>query len=200
MQFRAETFGPASHFVGPCAGARPFQQPWRPTDDRPVVLISLGTVYNDLPDFYRTCVAAFTGTPWHAVLTVGSRVDPAELGPVPADVTVAAEVPQIDVLTHASAFVTHAGMGGVLEALRAGVPMLTVPQTPEQEANALRVGDLGAAVALDPVSLSADGLRSAVDRLVADAGVRASVARLRTEILSCGGTPLAADLIESALP
>ncbi|MEV4414696.1 macrolide family glycosyltransferase [Catellatospora sp. NPDC049609] len=200
MQHRAETFGPAHHFTGPCTGPRPFQERWAPAyPDRPVVLISLGTVYNRLPGFYRLCVEAFTGTAWQAVLAVGERTDPAELGPVPGNVTVAASVPQLDVLAYASAFVTHAGMGGIQEAIGAGVPMLTLPQTPEQEVNAERLAELGAARPLDPGSLTPEGLRSAVDRLVADQGVRDALARLRAELLTCGGTALAADLIESAL-
>ncbi|MFC7757855.1 macrolide family glycosyltransferase [Catellatospora bangladeshensis] len=200
MQYRAETFGPDRHFTGPCTGPRPFQERWSPAEpNRPVVLVSLGTVYNRLPGFYRTCVEAFTGSGWQLVLAVGERTDPAELGPVPGDVTVAASVPQLDVLAHAAVFVTHAGMGGIQEAIRAGVPMLTLAQTPEQEVNAQRAAELGAAVPLDPASLTAAGLRSAVERLAADRGVREAVAGLQAEILTCGGAPLAADVVESAL-
>ncbi|GAB4053731.1 macrolide family glycosyltransferase [Catellatospora paridis] len=201
MQFRADTFGERCHFVGPCTGPRPFQQRWAPADpNRPVVLISLGTVYNRLPGFYRTCVEAFAGTRWQAVLAVGERTDPAELGPVPGNVTVAATVPQLDVLAHAAAFVTHAGMGGILEAIRAGVPMLTVPQTPEQEVNALRVAELGVGRPLDSTAPTADALRAAVENLTTDHGVSEALTRLQAEIRTYGGAPLAADLIESTLP
>lgn len=201
LQPRAETFGPRHHFTGPCTGPRPFQPAWSPPDpDRPTLLVSLGTVYNRLPGFYRTCADAFAGADWQVVMAVGERTDPAELGALPDNVTVAASVPQVDVLAHASAFVTHAGMGGILEALRAGVPMLTVPQTPEQEVNAERVADLGAGATLDTASLTAATLRSAVDRLVTDDGVRQNLAHLRADIRTCGGAPLAADIIESTLP
>ncbi|GAA2381819.1 UDP glycosyltransferase [Catellatospora methionotrophica] len=200
MQFRAETFSGRHHFTGPCTGPRPFQARWTPPDPgRPVVLVSLGTVYNRLPGFYRTCVEAFTGSPWQAVLAVGERTDPAELGPLPANVTVAATVPQLDVLAHAAAFVTHAGMGGILEAIHAGVPMLTVPQTPEQEVNAQRVAELGAGHPLAPTATAA-ALRTAVENLTTDQGVRQALTRLQTELRAYPGTPLAAALIESALP
>lgn len=201
MQFQADTFGERCHFVGPCTGPRPFQPRWAPAaPDRPVVLISLGTVYNRLPGFYRTCVEAFAGTRWQVVLAVGERTDPAELGPVPGNVTVAATVPQLDVLAHAAAFVTHAGMGGILEAIRAGVPMLTLPQTPEQEVNALRVAELGVGRPLDAAGPTAAALRAAVESLTTDQGVREALTRLQAEIRTYGGAPLAADLIESALP
>ncbi|WP_155374845.1 macrolide family glycosyltransferase [Catellatospora vulcania] len=201
MQFRAETFSERHHFTGPCTGPRPFQSRWTPPDpERPVVLVSLGTVYNRVPGFYRTCVEAFRDSSWQVVLAVGERTDPAELGPVPDNVTVAASVPQLDVLAYAAAFVTHAGMGGILEAIRAGVPMLTVPQTPEQEVNALRVAELGAGVPLRTASPTAGMLRAALEDLATDQGVREALTRLQAEIRTCGGAPLAADLIESALP
>lgn len=201
MQFRAETFDERHHFTGPCTGPRPFQARWTPPDPgRPVLLISLGTVYNRLPGFYRSCVEAFGDSPWQVVLAVGERTDPAELGPVPGNVTVAASVPQLDVLAHAAAFVTHAGMGGILEAIRAGVPMLTVPQTPEQEVNALRVAELGVGRPLDPPTPTPGALRSAVEDLTTDRGVRDALTRRQAELRTYGGAPLAADLIESALP
>ncbi|MFD0593952.1 nucleotide disphospho-sugar-binding domain-containing protein [Catellatospora coxensis] len=163
------------------------------------MLISLGTVYNRLPGFYRTCVEALGDSPWQVVLAVGERTDPAELGPAPGNVTVAASVPQLDVLAHAAVFVTHAGMGGILEAIRAGVPMLTVPQTPEQEVNALRVAELGVGRPLDPAA-STPALRAAVEDLTSDQGVRDALTRLQTDLRTYGGAPLAADVIESSLP
>ncbi|GHJ45337.1 UDP glycosyltransferase [Catellatospora sp. TT07R-123] len=201
MQFRHLNFDGRYRFVGPCVGERPFQQPWQPPEpDRPVALVSLGTVYNRLPGFYRTCVDAFAGTDWQVVLSLGSRTDPAEVGPVPPNVHVAESVPQLQVLRHARVFVTHAGMGGSLEALRAGVPMLTLPQTPEQQVNALRLAELGAARPLDPALLTPAYLRGAADAVAGDAAMRHKLHRLSHEVRACGGATLAADLIEAELP
>ncbi|MDI1463963.1 glycosyltransferase [Catellatospora sp. KI3] len=201
MQFRHLTFDERYRFVGPCVGVRPFQQPWLPPEpDRPVALVSLGTVYNRLPGFYRTCAEAFAGTDWQVVLSLGERTDPAEIGPVPDNVHVAASVPQLAVLRHARVFVTHAGMGGCLEALRAGVPMLTVPQTPEQQVNAARLAELGAARPLIPDRLTPAYLRDALDAVAGDEAMRRRLRQLSHEVRACGGAPLAADLIEAELP
>ncbi|MBV1856067.1 macrolide family glycosyltransferase [Catellatospora tritici] len=201
MQFRHLNFDGRYRFVGPCVGARPFQRPWLPPEpDRPVALVSLGTVYNRLPGFYRTCAEAFAGTDWQVVVSLGERTDPAEVGPVPDNVHVAASVPQLEVLRHARVFVTHAGMGGSLEALRAGVPMLTLPQTPEQQVNAARLAELGAARPLDPDRLTPTYLRAAVDAVAGDESMRRKLLRLSHELRACGGATLAADLIEAELP
>ena len=41
-------------------------------------------------------------------------------------------VPQLDILSQASVFITHAGMGGTGEAIYYGVPMIAIPQMEEQ--------------------------------------------------------------------
>ena len=195
FQYRAETFDERYHFVGPCVRP-PEPAAWRPPEGPPVVLVSLGTVYNDKPDFYRTCIEAFAGSPWHAVLAVGQRVDLAALGPVPGNVEVHPVVPQLDVLGRARAFVNHAGMGGVMEALLAGVPQVVLPQTAEQAANAAQVVRLGIGEQLI-ADVDATGLRAAVERVAADIGMAERIRRLRAEALAAGGVTRAADVIET---
>ena len=54
------------------------------------------------------------------LLTVGTEVDPADLGAVPANVHVERWVPQGAVMAHASAMVGHGGSGSTLAAMAAG--------------------------------------------------------------------------------
>jgi UDP:flavonoid glycosyltransferase YjiC (YdhE family) len=86
-----------------------------------------------------------------------------------------------------------------MEAMQAGVPVVTVPQTVEQESNAVRVEQLGLGVRLDPAGLTPQALRAAVDRAATDPGIAAHVARLRRDIAEAGGAVRAADVVE-ALP
>ena len=55
--------------------------------------------------------------------TLGTEVDPAELGPVAANVHVEPWVPQGAVMAHASAMVGHGGSGSTLAAMAAGMPL-----------------------------------------------------------------------------
>ncbi|EDY44585.1 macrolide family glycosyltransferase [Streptomyces sp. SPB074] len=186
-------------FVGPCfdAGAETWE---RPADAERVLLVSLGSAYTRQPAFYRACVAAFGGLPgWHVVLQIGAYVDPAELGPLPANIEVSSWVPQRAVLAAADAFVTHAGMGGCGEALLAGVPMIAVPQAVDQFANADRLVELGVARRLDTEEATPERLRAALSGLVGDPEVAGRSARLRADALAEGGTARAADLIEAEL-
>ena len=200
FQYRAETFDDRYSFVGPRVGPRPNGPPWTPpADDRPVVLVTLGTINNNRPSFYRSCFTAFADSPWHVVLAVGERIDLSTLGPPPPNVEVAPVVPQLTVLARAAVLVSHAGMGGVMEALWAGVPHLAVPQTPEQDANATRLAELGLGERLPPGAVTAPVLREAVDRVARDADMAERIRQMRDELAAAGGAPRAADLIEDLL-
>ncbi len=165
----------------------------------PVLLVSLGYQFTRRPEFYRACVEAFGDLPLHVVMAVGPDVTPDVLGPLPAHFEVHAHVPQLAVLAHASAFVTNAGMGGTMEAVQHGVPMVAIPQMAEQRVNADRIEELGLGVHLPREQVTARALREAVLRVAEDPAVRAGVTALRTEIGRSGGAPAAADLVEDAL-
>ncbi|MER7283412.1 macrolide family glycosyltransferase [Dactylosporangium sp. NPDC000244] len=196
FQFRGETFGPEFSFVGPCLGSRGFQGEAAPAAaDRPTLLISLGTSFNDRPEFYAMCLEAFAGEPWHVVMAVGDRIRREQLPPVPDNIEVHARVPQLAVLARAGAFITHAGMGSIMEGLAHGVPLIAIPQVFEQEVNTERLTGLGLGVSLRRDAITAEGLRDAVRR--ADgAEVRAAVGRMRAQVQAGGGAPAAADVIE----
>ncbi|MGV0578542.1 macrolide family glycosyltransferase [Mycolicibacterium elephantis] len=199
FQFAGETFGPPYEFVGPCLTERPSDGTWEPPTDREVVLVSLGTAYHDRIDFFRACVTAFADAPWHVVLAIGDKVDPAALGPTPPHVEVRRTVPQLQVLHHASAFVSHAGMGSTMEALSFGVPIVAVPQMTEQQANADRIAQLGLGVRLSPNDVGAERLRAAVSDVTSSPALAENLRHMQDEIRSAGGAPAAADAIERAL-
>ncbi len=198
FQYAGETFTDRYAFVGPALTDRAYQGEWEPAGDLPVVLVSLGTAYNDRPDFYRTVLRAAAERPWQVVLATGA-VDPATLGPVPPNVEVRRQVPQLAVLRHARAFVTLAGMGSTMEGLHFGVPLVAVPQMAEQRANADRVAELGLGRALRPEEVTADGLWRAVEDVAGDDRVRERLAWMRQEIATAGGATAAADAVEKVL-
>ena len=199
FQPRGETFDDRFHFLGPLLGRREQRESWTPPDpDRPVLYVSLGTIFTEQPEFYRTCLEAFGDGHWQVAMTVGAT-DPAELGPIPPAVEVRARFPQLAVLRHAGAFVTHAGMGSTLEALAHGVPMVAFPQMPEQVANADRVVELGLGERLDPASLTAAVLAETVARVAADGRIRANVDRMRRSVEDGGGAARGAEVIEEHL-
>ena len=147
-----EAFGDTRR-VGPspAAAADPLPRWWDPPD-APVVYLTLGSLTGSLPiadDAYRALLDAVSGLEVRALLTVGHHLDPARLGPVPANVRVTAWVPQADVLGEAALVVCHGGSGTTLGALAAGLPLVVVPLFADQFANARRVEAAGAGLAVD---------------------------------------------------
>lgn len=197
FQPAADTFDDRYTFVGPCLTDRPHQGDWQPSGEGPVLLISLGTAANDRPEFFRACAEAFAGTAWQVVMSIGTWVDPADLEPLPDNVAAHQHVPQMQVLRHAHAFVSHGGMSSTLEALYHGVPLVAVPQTPEQEVNAERVVELGLGTMLQPDNVTAEAIRDAVNELADDGATRARLAEMSRYIRAVDAAAVTADIMET---
>jgi UDP:flavonoid glycosyltransferase YjiC (YdhE family) len=83
FQPAGDSFDERFCFLSPLLGHREQREPWSPLDPAaPLLYISLGTIFTDRPDFYRTCLEAFGDGTWQIAMTVG-EMDPALLGPVP---------------------------------------------------------------------------------------------------------------------
>jgi MGT family glycosyltransferase len=149
LQPRGDTFGSRFTFVPPCI--RPAERSpelhWL-RRSQPLAAISLGTIYNQRPDFFRTCIEGVERLGWHAAVSLGSKVRPEDVGPVSDRVILRPRLPMIDTLRHASVLISQGGMSSTMEALAHGVPLLLAPQMGEQRAIADRVADLGLGVRL----------------------------------------------------
>jgi dTDP-L-oleandrosyltransferase len=193
-----ETFDERFAFVGPCLQDRAFLGAWEPPKtDLPVVLASMGTVFNEMPDFFKKAIRAFTGAPVHVVMTVGGGFDPADLGELPDNIEVHRWVSHLGVLEHAKAFVTHAGMSSVTDALHVGCPIVAVPVSPMERSTGKQVADLNIGRLLLPDALTEDSLRETVLEVVADETTHKNMAEMKAHTANSGGTTRAADIIEN---
>jgi UDP:flavonoid glycosyltransferase YjiC (YdhE family) len=73
------------------------------------------------------------------------------------------------------------------------VPLVVVPQTPEQAANADRVAELGLGERVDDHA----ELRAAVERVASSGTIRAALDRMRAAVGAGGGAARAAGVILS---
>ncbi|XVQ90075.1 macrolide family glycosyltransferase [Microbispora siamensis] len=184
-------------FVGPTAAARPgFHFPFDWLDGRPLVYVSLGTVFNDRPDFFRACVEAFGDQDVQLVIAAGRSVESWDLGEIPGNVRIEAFVPQIELLRHASLFVTHGGTNSVYESLLCGVPMVVVPQSADQPWVARRVARLGAGRVLPDRRFGARSLRRAAAAVMSRPSYAEAAARVGASLREAGGAGRAAEEIQ----
>jgi MGT family glycosyltransferase len=197
FQIAGDTFDERYVFAGPCLGDRAFQGQWQPPNDDPVLLVSLGTLnYRHQRAFVETCVPAFAGLAWHVVVSTGTEIDPADLGSLPPNMEAHQRVPQLAILRSAKLFISHCGMGGTMEALSLGVPILGVPQMTEQTVIADRIAELGIGRKIS-WNIGADELRSTALELAADEAAARAVEQMRGHIQKAGGASRAADEVES---
>lgn len=201
LQPRGETFDERFAFVGPCFEPVSSTQALEliPAGDGPVLLISLGSLFHEWPEFYRDCIQAFGNSDWRVVMSIGGRMDRAVLGEIPANIRVEKHIPQVALLPHADAFISHGGMNSTMEALAYGVPLVVIPQIEEQAITAKRVEQMQMGIHIDRADVHADILRTAVDKVYRSDAIRHPVELMRQAIAEAGGPVRAADLAESLL-
>jgi UDP:flavonoid glycosyltransferase YjiC (YdhE family) len=154
---------------------------WWPDADAPLVYLTFGSVVpgtEAFPRLYRAAIEELAELPVRVLVTIGDKRDPRALGPLPPSVHVERWVPQADVMPHAAAMVGHGGSGTTLQALAAGVPQVVIPLFADQPANARRIDELGAGIALD----GAAGVGQAVTALLEDRRYRTSARAVAHEI------------------
>lgn len=189
----AESFSKHYAFVGPSVSfdGRPEKK-----KERPLIYISMGTVINDRPDFYRKCIDAFKKPDADVVISCGNATDREKLGVLPDHIRVYPYVDQPAVLAGADVFITHCGMNSVSESLYMATPMVLYPQTGEQHAVARRTAEIGAGILLRDDSL--EGIRSAVREVLNNKRYKTAAAECSADFRACSGAAGAAEFIENA--
>ncbi|MEO6236200.1 MAG: macrolide family glycosyltransferase [Vicinamibacterales bacterium] len=197
FQPHADTFDDRFEFVGPSLTPLEGTEALEPCDvsQPPLVYVSLGTLFNADASFYRKCFTAFGPMNVRVIMSIGSNISEESLGAPPANFSIHAHVPQLEVLRRAAVFVSHGGMNSVSESLYCGVPLVVVPQMSEQALIGHRVGALGAGVYLPKAEVTASTLHDAVAHVLAVDGFRVQVGVIRDSFLSAGGVARAADAI-----
>ncbi|HEU4537442.1 MAG TPA: macrolide family glycosyltransferase [Polyangiaceae bacterium] len=184
-------------FFGPSIGERgaPDDFPLERLEGKPTLYISLGTtLLGRQPHVYKACFEAFGGSAWQGVLAT-SGMSSSQLGPAPDNFIVRGHVPQLAVLERAQVFITHGGMGSTMEALWHGVPLVVLPQIPEQEVTAARVEELGLGVSLASENVRPDALRRAVET-VRDPAYKARALAMQAAVRGAGGYARGADALQ----
>jgi UDP:flavonoid glycosyltransferase YjiC (YdhE family) len=149
--------------------------------EQPLVYVTFGSVVPTMelfPGMYRAAIEALGDLPVQVLVTVGRDRDPADLGPLPANVHAERWVRQRDVMSHAAAMVCHGGSGTVTMGLAAGVPMAVVPLFADQPYNAQSIAAIGAGIALEGGADAVAGLGDTVSRLLVDPAYAANAARV----------------------
>lgn len=201
IQFSAEPFEyhrdwPANvRLVGPGLWDPPAAEPsWLAEEQRPIVLLSASTEFQDDGALIETGLEALAGEPYAVIATTAAH-DPARFR-VPPNARVERFLPHSPILRRASAVICHGGMGTTQKALAAGVPVCVVPFLRDQFEIARRVEVVGAGESLRATRLRPDRLRAAVAATISR---RPAAERAAEAFRNAGGPAAAATELERLL-
>jgi MGT family glycosyltransferase len=201
IQFSAEPFEYQREWphnvrlVGPALWEPPAREPeWLASEDRPIVLVTASTEFQDDAKLIRVALEAFAGRPC-AVIATSAAHDPGDFQ-VPANARIERFLPHGPIMRRAAVVVSHGGMGTTQKALSAGVPVCTVPFMRDQFEVARRAEHCGGGTILRPNRLRPDRLRAAVEAAIA---CRPGAERIRDAFGRAGGAEAAASALESLL-
>jgi MGT family glycosyltransferase len=201
----AAVLGPQYVLTGPALSGRgergSFRWDWL-DPGRARLLVSLGTINGPAGhQFFGTVVEALAdlGDELQAVIAAPPPAQPGPGGPVPPHLLFAGHVPQLALLPHMSAVVSHGGHNTVCESLAHGLPLVVTPIRDDQPLVAQQVAEAGAGIRLRFGRLRAGELRDAVRAVLGEPGYRAAAARVRDSFTAAGGAVTAADHLEKLL-
>ena len=192
-----ESFGDEFFFAGAQIAPRAGDGSWKaPDNGKPLLYTSLGSLFNNWPEFYKMLFPVVKDMDINVLCSIGKTIKPEDLGEIPANVTTMAFTPQLEVLEHTDFFLTHAGIGSVMEALYFGVPMMCIPQMDEQIFTAHRLQELGGASAvLLKEEVTESSLRAALTELVGNPEYTRRAYAIRDEMRAGGGCDRAAQAV-----
>ena len=201
LQPYGDTFDDRFHFVGPCflpVSANEASD-LIPKGNGPVLVVSLGSLFHEWPEFYRSVIAAFGDTDWRVVMSIGRQLKSSDLGPIPANIAVYPHIPQVALLQHAALFISHGGMNSTMEALSYEVPLVVIPQIEEQMITADNLVKMGLGLKLDRPKLTTSLLAEAVAAVYSSEAVATKCSAMADAIKAAGGPRAVLNLVEHML-
>lgn len=191
----AGEFGEEVAFVGPALTHRVERTsfPWNELTGQRRVLVSLGTLNGPAGErFLSQALDAVADLDLQVVMVAEPR-------PAPSNVLMRPSVPQLALMPHLDAVVTHGGHNTVCEALAHGLPLVVAPIRDDQPTVAAQVVAAGAGVRLTYSRARSADIRSALESVLDEPEYAAAADLVRKSFLAAGGAAAAADRLEKVV-
>jgi MGT family glycosyltransferase len=154
------------------------------TDDRPLVLVSFSTTFQNQITVVRRCVSALASLPVRAIVTLGPAMRVEDVVGAP-NVEVTQSASHDEIVPRCSLVISHGGHGTMLRPLMHGVPVICMPMGRDQPDNAARISARGAGLTLSSRA-SVAAIRRAAQTVLDDPSyaeaARTLGARIRAEV------------------
>ena len=155
------------YFIGPSIDERPIDNSFnfKKDENKKLIYISLGTVFNDNFNFYQKCIETFGNLKeFQIIISIGNDIKVNDIGKLPDNIYAFNYVPQLEVLKMTDIFITHGGINSINEGilLNNNLSFIVIPQEMDQFDNAKQIEKLGAGIALESKNINQEILKNAV--------------------------------------
>ncbi|MCI1581182.1 MAG: glycosyl transferase [Clostridium beijerinckii] len=164
-------------------------------EDKKVIYISLGTIFNNSIEFYECCFKAFCNMNVKVIMSVGRKIDISIFKNIPTNFIVRNYVPQLEVLKYADVFITHGGMNSTNEGLYFNIPLILIPQSVDQPFVANRVAELGAGIVIEKNRITPEALNKCVAEILSDDNFNINSEKIGESLREAGGYKVGVDEI-----
>lgn len=154
--------------------------PW-PDDDRSLAVVTMGSTYMRQEELLTRAAGALGEVGMRVLVLTGSELAADELELTGPEIVVRDFVPHSAVLPQADLVVTHGGMGTLMAAFAAAVPVLCMPLGRDQRHNAELVAELGLGGVLAP-DAPPEQIREAARAILGTPGFRSGVEEMTAAI------------------
>lgn len=221
LQPRIELFDETFKFVGPCLSDARKTSHIEPQlagllDNKNILIYaSLGTIFNNNLYIFESIIKSVRtidgldsefqnlkliislGDEMYEKFEAKIKHDKYSL---PPNVYLFRKVPQLDVLKHASLFITHSGMNSTSEAIQYGVPMISIPLNADQPIVANRICDqLELGIRISPFDVTADLLAQTIYKILTDPKYKHKISQFSKISSKYNGSVTAANLVTDIL-
>ena len=141
------------YFIGPSIDERPIDNSFnfKKDENKKLIYISLGTVFNENSNFYQICIETFGNLKeFQIIISIGNDIKVNDLRQLPDNIYAFNYVPQLEVLKMTDIFITHGGINSINEGilLNNNLSFIVIPQEMDQFDNAKQIEKLGAGIAV----------------------------------------------------
>ncbi len=195
--------GAQTRHVGGLAPATPPPEPpphLPAPDDAPWVLVTLGTSFNNDPNFFIAAAHAVDRLGGLPLVVLGRPLTEEALGPLrgrlPRRSKLFPAIPYDQVFPYLAAAIHHGGAGTTHALVRHAVPQIVTPHAGDQLRQAQGVERSGVGIHVPPAEATVERLTQRLARLLPDLSqYRADARSLQAEFDQLGGAPAAAKLL-----
>jgi UDP:flavonoid glycosyltransferase YjiC (YdhE family) len=167
---------------------------------RPLIYAGFGSFFTTDLAFLRRLIAGLAGGDRDVLISLGGRLEPDTLGPLPEGIHAFSWVPQVRVLQQADLSVNHGAITTVDECVVCGVPILAYcGRETDMAGTTARLVHHGLGLAGDRTHDTPEAIRGHVERLLSDTRFKDTVTRFQAVYARYAEERVAERVVDSLL-